>query len=112
MRQGSRLGGTCLGFLPFALLILHLFLQISVLCPQKLTFMGYCFSFSLHFLGGLSQCEAGDKRVRLDIKNLFPSHFLPGALGSAVIFYQRPQVLKSDPLPCTCVLATAFCLTW
>lgn len=60
---------------------------------------GVLLFFFLQFLGGLISCDAGDKRVRLAIKNLFPSPFLPGALGSAVIFYQTPQLLKSDTPP-------------
>lgn len=45
--------------------------------------------------------------MRLEIRTYSPSPFLPGTLGSAVTFYQRPQLLKSDPFPCTCVLTTA-----
>lgn len=59
---------------PGLLAILHLSLWAPVLCPQKLPFMGYCFSLFVQFLGGLSQCEApsGDKRVRPEIKSSFP----------------------------------------
>lgn len=100
VRQGFRLGGPCLCFLPFVLLILHLFSIYSsrslFSVPRSWHLWSTAFLFPLQFLGGLISCDAGDKRVRLAIQNLFPSPFLPGALGSAVIFYQTPQLLKSD----------------
>ena len=45
--------------------------------------------------------------MRLEIRTYSPSPFLPGMFDSAVTFYQRPQLLKSDPFPRTCVLTTA-----
>lgn len=45
--------------------------------------------------------------MRLEIRAYSSSPFLPGTFGSAVTFYQRPQLLKSDPFSGTCVLTTA-----
>lgn len=74
VRQGGRWGEHVWVSFPSVLAILHLSLLVPVLCPQKLPFMGYCFSLFIQFLGGLSQCEApsGDKRVRPEIKSSFP----------------------------------------
>lgn len=87
VRQGGRWGEHVWVSFPSVLAILHLSLWAPVLCPQKLPFMGYCFSLFVQFLGGLSQCEApsGDKRVRPEIKSSFPVPSPPGTLGSVVL---------------------------